>query len=96
MTAMGILQPKVIATLLPDLPSLIMTELRAALGLRDGRRDVTPITRGVLYLSSVLHISPDWLNQYWSETGEMMAACIAEGQGLAVLKGIGVVLDATA
>jgi hypothetical protein len=28
--------------------------------------------------------------------GEMMAACIAEGQGLAVLKGIGVVLDATA
>jgi hypothetical protein len=96
MTAMGILQPKVIATLLPDLPSLVMTELRAALGLRDGRPDVTPITRGVLYLSSVLHISPDWLNQYWSETGEMMAACIAEGQGLAVLKGIGVVLDATA
>lgn len=96
MTAMGILQPTVIAALLPDLPSLVMTELRVALGLRDGRRDVTPITRGVLYLSSVLHISPDWLNQYWTEMGEMMAACIAEGQGLAVLKGIGVVLDATA
>ena len=94
MTSLGILQPSAISTLIPDFPLIIMRELRFALRSRDTKRDSTPIAATLLFLSSALHTSPSWLQQYWMEAAEMMAECITTGEALPVLRGLDVVLNA--
>ncbi len=94
MTSLGILQPHAIPSLIPDLPALIMRELRLALSPRDPHRDSTPVSAALLFLASALHTSSTWLQQYWLETAEMMAECITAGQALPVLRGLDVILDA--
>ena len=94
MTSLGILQPSAISTLIPDLPLLIMRELRLALRSRDTKRDSTPVGATLLFLASALHTSPSWLQEYWMEAAEMMAECITTGEALSVLRGLDVVLSA--
>jgi membrane-bound metal-dependent hydrolase YbcI (DUF457 family) len=94
MTSLGILQPSGIPALIPDLPSLIFRELRFALDPKDGHREATPVPAAILFLASALHTSPLWLQQYWGDAAEVMAEAIREGEGLAVLRGLDVVLDA--
>jgi hypothetical protein len=94
LTSLSILQPKVIPALIPELPPLILRELRQALDHTDGIKDSTSIPADLLFLVSALHTSPHWLLQYWAGTAEMMAECISSGHALSVLKGLDVVLDA--
>lgn len=94
MTSHAILQPHAIPALLPDLPSLIMRELRLALNSRDAHRESTPIAAALLFLASALHTSTGWMQQYWMEAAEMMSECITAGQAIPVLKGLDVILDA--
>ncbi|WWD17654.1 hypothetical protein CI109_102095 [Kwoniella shandongensis] len=96
MTCLGILQPKSVPGLIPDLPELIMRELRYALNGRESARDSnsTSVSAGLLFLSSAVHTSAGWLDRYWMEMGEMMVECISAGEALPVLRGLDVVLDA--
>lgn len=94
MTSLGILQPMAIPALMPDLPPIIMQELRLALSIRDSQRDSTPIYTAILFLACALHTSSTWLHQYWMETAELMAECITAEQSLPVLRGLDVILDA--
>ena len=48
----------------------------------------------VMYFTSTLRTSKNWLAEYWSDTAEVMAECITAGDALPVLKGLDVVLDA--
>lgn len=50
MSCLGILQPRAIPSLIPDLPNLIMSELKHALKSRDSARDVnsTNVSAGLL------------------------------------------------
>jgi len=94
MTSLGILQPFAISELIPDLPSLIMRELRLALKMRQAQRDSTSIAAALRFLASALHTSRTWMQQYWMRAAEMMADCVIAGQELPVLRGLDVVLDA--
>lgn len=94
MSSLAILQPHTIAGLIPDLPPLIMRELRLGLGSTDGQRYATPVAAALPFLASAVHTSPLWLHQYWTETAQLMADCISAGEALPVLKGIDVVLNA--
>jgi hypothetical protein len=98
MTSLGILQPRAIPGLIPDLPALVLRELRLALTTldangRDRSQESPPVTAGLLFLAGALHTSQTWLQQYWTESAEMMADCITAGQGLPVLRGLNVILD---
>jgi hypothetical protein len=90
-TSLGIVQPNAIAHLIPDLPALIMRELK--LSSRDPKSS-TPIGISILFLSSTLHMSPLWMEQYWGEAADAFGLGIAAGEALSVLKGLDVVLDA--
>lgn len=90
-TTLGILQPDAIGQLIPDLPALIMRELKLA--SRDPKSS-TPIGISVLFLSSTLHMGPVWMEQYWADAADAFGQAIAAGEALAVLKGLDVVLDA--
>ena len=94
MTSLGILQPQAIPGLIPNLPALIMREIRLALTLKNGHRDLTPVAAALLFLASALHSSLSWMQQYWMEAAEMMSECITAGQALQVLKGLDVILGA--
>lgn len=94
MTSFGILQPNALPLLIPDLPSLLFTELRNALHPKDGHRETTPVSAAILFLASALHISPNWLSEYWGEAADIMAEALKEGEVLPVLRGLGVILDA--
>ncbi|KAK8866140.1 hypothetical protein IAR55_001291 [Kwoniella newhampshirensis] len=95
MTCLGILQPKSVPKLIPDLPELIMRELRYALNGRENARDSnsTSVCAGLLFLSSAVHTSAGWLDKYWPEVGEIMMDCISAGEALPVLRSLDVVLD---
>ncbi|ODN92024.1 hypothetical protein L198_05696 [Cryptococcus wingfieldii CBS 7118] len=94
MSCLGILQPHSIPSLIPDLPGLIMSELRYALKSRDAARDANSasVSAGLLFLSSTVHTSGIWLEQYWQEMGELMVECISSGEALPVLRGLDVIL----
>ncbi|WVQ77110.1 hypothetical protein IAR50_006793 [Cryptococcus sp. DSM 104548] len=94
MSCLGILQPHSIPSLIPNLPGLIMNELRYTLKSRDAARDAnsTSVSAGLLFLSSTVHTSGVWLEQYWQEMGELMVECISSGEALSVLRGLDVVL----
>ncbi|WVF70243.1 hypothetical protein IAT40_005032 [Kwoniella sp. CBS 6097] len=96
MTCLSILQPTSISTLIPDLPRLIIRELRYALNSRENVRDTnsTSVSAGLLFLSAAVHNSANWLDGYWSDTAEMMAECITTGEALPTLRGLDVILDA--
>ncbi|WVQ82472.1 hypothetical protein IAT38_004601 [Cryptococcus sp. DSM 104549] len=96
MSCLGILQPRAVPTLLPDLPGLIMRELRYALKTRDKARDSgsTSVNAGLLFLSSTMHTSGGWLETYWMEMAELMVECISSEEALPVLRALDVVLDA--
>nr|ODN96689.1 hypothetical protein L204_03398 [Cryptococcus depauperatus CBS 7855] len=96
MSCLGILQPYAIPSLIPDLPALIMSELRYAIKSRDSVRDAnsTNVSAGLLFLSSTMHTSSKWLEQYWQEMAELMVECISTGEALPVLRGLDVVLEA--
>lgn len=85
MTGLGILQPG--ATLVPDLPSIIIRETHASLD-----RKAKPHAL-VIFLSAALHSAPHWLQQHWGESAELMSRCIAEGEVLSVMRGLDVVLS---
>lgn len=67
MSCLGILQPRAIPSLIPDLPNLIMSELKHALKSRDSARDVnsTNVSAGLLFLDSTMHMSGSWMERYW-------------------------------
>ncbi|KAK4687661.1 hypothetical protein P7C73_g2454, partial [Tremellales sp. Uapishka_1] len=95
MTSLGILQPQSIATLIPELPSLILGEMKLGLGTNsDTRKESTPVAASLLFLASALHTSPLWLSQYWRNTAEIMMECITAGECLPVLRGLDVMLTA--
>jgi hypothetical protein len=86
MTSLAILHPTTIPALIPDLPELV------AKNLQDGD-DAT--RSGIVFLAAALHTSPAWVEQNWQETAELMSRSMgSEGDVLAVLKGIDIVLDA--
>jgi hypothetical protein len=93
MTSLGILQPKSITQLIPDLPALIMRELRFT-PLSSTTRDSTLNGIAILFLSSTLHMSPLWLEQYWADAADVFGRSIGAGEALSVLRGLEVVLDA--
>ncbi|KAL7419250.1 hypothetical protein Q5752_006087 [Cryptotrichosporon argae] len=88
--AFGILQPRAVAALVPDLPAAILKDVHRALegALAPG----VPIS--VMLLAAVLHVSPGWLAHYWAETADVLSECVKAGDGLAVLKALDVILDA--
>lgn len=100
MTCLGILQPHSIPSLINDLPSLIIRELRYSLNQlkvqSQNQRDSTSLSSALLFLSSAIHTSGNWLENYWLDTAEIMAECIGSGEALPVLRGLDVVLDAVA
>ncbi|OCF37694.1 hypothetical protein I316_00821 [Kwoniella heveanensis BCC8398] len=96
MTCLSILQPSSISHLIPDLPRLIIRELRYALNSRENVRDTnsTSVSAGLLFLSAAVHNSANWLDGYWNDTAEMMVECITTGEALPTLRGLDVILDA--
>jgi len=93
MTSLGILQPKMITQLVPELPALIMRELRFS-SSSTSSKESTPNGIAILFLSSTLHMSPLWLEQYWGDAADVFGQSIAAGEALSVLRGLEVVLDA--
>lgn len=93
MTSLGILQPRAIPSLIGELPTLIMRDLRYALSSKD-QKDTTPISIAIMFLASSLHMSPLWLEQYWTEAADVFSESITAGEVLPVLQGLDVVLDA--
>jgi len=93
MTALGILQSHAITQLIPDLPALIMRELRVSPS-SPASKESTPNGIAILFLSSALHMSPIWLEQYWSDAADVFGHCIGAGEELSVLRGLEVILDA--
>ncbi|KAL0241969.1 hypothetical protein I308_106143 [Cryptococcus tetragattii IND107] len=96
MSCLGILQPRAIPSLIPDLPNLIMSELKHALKSRDSARDVnsTNVSAGLLFLSSTMHMSGVWMERYWGDMAELMGECVKNGEILPVLRGLDLVLAA--
>ncbi|KIR78890.1 hypothetical protein I306_04100 [Cryptococcus gattii EJB2] len=96
MSCLGILQPRAIPGLIPDLPNLIMSELKHALKSRDSARDVnsTNVSAGLLFLSSTMHMSGLWMERYWGDMAELMGECVKNGETLPVLRGLDLVLAA--
>jgi hypothetical protein len=93
MTSLGILQPGSITQLIPDLPALIMRELRFN-SSSSGSKESTSNGIAILFLSSTLHMSPLWLEQYWGDAADVFGKGIEAGEALSVLRGLDVVLDA--
>jgi len=93
MTSLGILQPHAITQLIPDLPALIMRELRFSPSSTTSKES-TPNGIAILFLSSALHMSPLWLEQYWGDAADVFGQSIVAGEALSVLRGLEVVLDA--
>jgi hypothetical protein len=94
MTSLGILQPHAITQLIPDLPALIMRELRFSPSSTTTSKESTPNGIAILFLSSALHMSPLWLEQYWADAADVFGQSIVAGEALSVLRGLEVVLDA--
>lgn len=96
MSCLGTLQPRAIPSLIPDLPNLIMSELKHALKSRDSARDVnsTNVSAGLLFLSSTTHMSRLWMERYWGDMAERMWECVKNGETLPVLRGLDLVLAA--
>lgn len=96
MSCLGILQPRAIPSLIPDLPDLIMSELKYALKSRDSARDAnsTNVSAGLLFLSSTMHTSGVWMERYWGDMEELMGECVKNGEALPVLRGLDLVLAA--
>ncbi|OXG92409.1 hypothetical protein C345_05935 [Cryptococcus neoformans A2-102-5] len=96
MSCLGILQPRAIPSLIPDLPDLIMSELKHALKSRDSARDAnsTNVSAGLLFLSSTMHTSGAWMERYWGDMEELMGECVKNGEALPVLRGLDLVLAA--
>lgn len=96
MSCLGILQPHAIPGLIPDLPDLIMSELKHALKSRDSARDAnsTNVSAGLLFLSSTMHTSGAWMERYWGDMEELMGECVKNGEALPVLRGLDLVLAA--
>ena len=95
MTSFVILQPTSISSLIPDLPSLILDELRVSLENKDGsHKDVAPISAGILFLTTALHANGSWMQEWWTDTAEVMVDAITAGEALPVLRGLDIVLDA--
>lgn len=96
MSCLGILQPRAIPSLIPDLPNLIMSELKHALKSKDNARDVnsTKVSAGLLFLSSTMHMSGLWMERYWGDMAELMGECVKNGETLPVLRGLDLVLAA--
>lgn len=88
MTSLGILRPGTVASLIPNLPALIIQEIHGALDRKVGARTM------VIFLCASLHSSPEWLQQHWSETADLMSRSISEGEVLSVLKGMEIALQA--
>ncbi|WRT64368.1 uncharacterized protein IL334_001300 [Kwoniella shivajii] len=95
MTCLSILQPIQISNLIPDLPKLIMRELKYSLNSRESVRDTnsTSVSAGLLFLTCVLHNAESWLENFWSDTTELLIECISTGEALPTLRGLDVVLD---
>lgn len=82
MTALGILRPQKIMSLLAELPTLIA---------QDVEQDTS---RGcMIFLAAALNMSPTWLEQQWGNTARLMGSGM-EQDVLSVFKGISIVLDA--
>lgn len=96
MSCLGILQPRAIPSLIPDLPNLIMSELKHALKSKDNARDVnsSKVSAGLLFLSSTMHMSRLWMERYWGDMAELMGECVKNGETLPVLRGLDLVLAA--
>jgi hypothetical protein len=94
MTSLGILQPRAVMSLIPDLPSRILREVRVGLDSVDARKEIVPVGANLLLLASTLHSSPLWLDHHWTETAEVMAEGITSGHVLPVLRGLDVILGA--
>lgn len=73
---------------------MIIREIKLGLELSAAKKDTTRVAPYVLFLSAALHTSSDWLEQYWTETAEIMGKCIDSGDSMAVLKGLDVILNA--
>lgn len=82
MTSLGILQPKSISALIPNLPVLISNNVE---------NDATRAS--IVFLAAALHASDPWIEQNWAETAKLMSSCM-EQDALSVLKGVDILLDA--
>lgn len=94
MTTLSILQPRYLPTLAPDIPSLMLREIKLGLDAPSIKKDTPPNGQYILLLAAALHSSPDWLERYWTETAEIMGRCIDTGDSMAVVRSLGVILDA--
>lgn len=93
MTSLGILQHRAIPSLIGELPALIMRDLRYALSSKE-QKEATPISIAIMFLASSLHMSPLWLEQYWTEAADAFSESIGAGEILPALQGLDVILDA--
>ena len=95
MTSFGILQHAAVPSLIPDLPSVVLDELRASINAKEShRKDMTPIPADVLFLGTALNMSSMWLHEYWTDVAEVMADAISGGEALSVLRSLDIVLSA--